>query len=529
MLLVELNPTPAHEPDPTLTRIELPSARRPGQVLRVDYRTDARCAFVRLRAGWLYVATPVGLESFPELTRLVAQAPARGLATTLAALDGLRLLAFVAYDQSAEALHFGRTLDNFSALYFAHDDQRLIIADSALDVAQRRGPVRFSDADEAAYCKTWSPATEGSFLEGVRRTHAGVHYRATLDGATLERRLMAPGGDPLGQAAAVDLLRDEMRRLCATYGNQRIALRLSGGVDSRVVLAGLMDAVREGILRRDQIVLTSVLFPGFDCDESALIGEIARVSGFEWIGIEATPARVAESFEQTLRFEMPPFPTAFMGMLCMSAAGVRGAQIALSGHGGDEILDYDLADVLDRPLSARLRCLGLVRSLRRTSGIADEARALAVTCLGRRGMRGLRRELRQLGAEGWLHAHRLGRRLAGAPGCGYETMAVAAARQNLNTDAPLFRAGLIARLDPVGYRHVDGNYKAVARAYMAAVAPEIARVPTSKVVFDAAVNALLPSALQARDQIDSFSTNAYGRHEVYRAWRAQFNQTRGLA
>jgi len=86
----------------------------------------------------------------------------------------------------------------------------------------------------------------------------------------------------------------------------------------------------------------------------------------------------------------------------------------------------------------------------------------------------------------------------------------------------------------VGYHHIGGRYKAVARAYLHAVTPDIARVPTRKVVFDEAVHTLLPPPFappptRPPGPLDAVALGAYVGDEVFRAWRTRIVNTRGLA
>ena len=537
MILVERGPASSHAPaeparagEPAPDVLEFPSARRLGWSLKVHYRNDERSRFRRLPGGWLYVASPTGLECFPDLAAIIDNAHFTGLPAALDALEHMRPAAFVAYDEQTEELQFGRSLDGFASLYFGGELPAIVIGESNFVVARRLGPIRFSKADEEAYCKNWSPGPEGSFLEGVTRCFAGVRYRLRPNRDSVERCLMAPDADLVDQDQAVILLRDEMRRICATYGNKRVALRLSGGVDSRVVLAGLMDAVREGILRRDQVLLTSVVFPGQNSDESPEISEVAQRSGFELAAIEVFPEQAAQGFDRSLQFDAPPFPTAFMGLMCVDEARRRGSDVMLSGHGGDEIFDFDLADVLGLPLSERLRQLALIRWFRDTRGLVGGVTALAQAVLGRRGLRGLRGTLCSLALSSQsFGAHRLGRRTAVALGYGYECAAVATARRAMYIDVPLFRIAWWSHFDSVACRRSYGSsYKAVAWEFIKQTVPDLAVVGARKVTFGATLGALLPDLRLECDRVDSGLQRSYATCGAYRAWRTRLEKRGAL-
>lgn len=526
--------TRQHRSDPVMPEspqgqvLDVSSPAHPELRDTVQASTDARSAFVRGPDGWLHVTTPVGLDQFPAVVRALDLIHTHGLDAALDALDDSRPVAYMAGCQRRGSLHFGRSLDGFASLNFGHNRERLVISDSRIEVARALGEVRLSQADKQRWCRDFRIEPESSFYEGVQRGFAGVRY--TVAGGQLEpgsRRFMAPESQVSANEDPVRILTDGLREIFATYGNQRVALRLSGGADSRVLLVGLMDAVRQGFLQRDQILCTSVLFPGFDCDESSIIQRLIELSGFEWIGIEATLQRARRGYKNGLNLPAPPFPTSFIGSLCAEEARRREASLVLTGHGGDELFQFDLTDLLGRAWSARWRSLDLIRYLRQAKGILDETRALFSTLLGRRAQRTLVRQLRahQLPMTD-LHAHRLLRRLLLAQGCGYENAAVACANIGLFFDAPFFRGSFLPRIDPAaGIRTRAFPDKAIAHAYLRTHAPDIAAVTCKKVPFDSAVTALFAPPNPNRDAVDSKAARTYHANEGYADWSADPEQT----
>jgi hypothetical protein len=516
-------PPVASPSDAAVTHLEFSGTRRPGNRYSIRYRLDERCAFVRGRGWWLYAASPTGLAIFTGLRELLSQAPAPALplATVLEKLEDLRPVAFLAFDETTETLHFGRSLDGFASLFFGTAESRLVIADSRTAVAERLGPVRFSERDRQEWCAHFVLHPEGSFYEGVQRCFAGTRYQiAAHEGAPRIACLLAADADAASYSDPVGLLTDGLRALFAGYGNRKVALRLSGGVDSRVLLVGLMDAVREGILRRDQVFCTSVLFPGFDCDESAEIRQIIELSGFEWVGIEATEENVRQAWDKCLHLPAPPFPTSFMGVLCVDVAKSHGAEILLSGHGGDEVFDFDLAEALRGSLLTRLARSRCILSMRGSQTPIDYLKGMTNVFLGPASSRTLLRRIRQAGLPTKaLHAYRSGFRLNAAAGCGYEMAACLATQKGMATDVPLFRGPFWSSLPPVA---MDGSrrfrYKAAARDYMAMRAPEIARVATRKSAFDAFVAHHFGPRPQKCDAIDKPSAAAYASKQGYDGW-----------
>ena len=482
------------DPVASYFRLDIPDARRPGVVDSICYGTDQCSGFAHLRDGWLYVSTPVGLDCFPELAALITSGPELEVKAVLQTLEQARLAVFVVGETNG-SIYFGRSTDGFGSLFFGGGSgSRLVISDSRLILARTLGELAFSRADEEHWCSRFILEPEGSFLQGVKRCFAGIRYCSGPEAPYAPRgKVMDPEADVVSDADSTSYLGHELLKVLSTYGNKRIALLLSGGLDSRVVLVAILDAIRRGILRREQILCVSALFPGLDCDESNEISQIAGLAGLEWLGIDISTSLVESTLEHCLDLPAPPFPTSFVAAACMMEAKRHGAQIVISGHGGDEIFDFDLADVLTLPMRERMRRYPMIRRFRRTDSWIGKGKVLGSIVAGSWTLRSARRSLRAFPfGDALAIAHRPGRRLGLAQHCGYEVSACAAASLGLLRDAPLFRAALFSRLTPIGQRPSSHSYKHLARAYMEAQEPDIASVPARKVLFESAVNTFFP-------------------------------------
>ncbi len=505
-------------------RLSISSVKRPGLVSQINYRTDERCTFVQMRGWWLYVATPVGLECYPALTALLASAPTLGKQETLERLEDLRLLTFVVFCEATDEVFFGRSLDGFGSLFFANQSSRLIISDSRQRGAASLGHVKLSVDDESFWSEQACLQPEASFYEQVNRCFAGVRYYADSgERSMVSRHLMATNSQPLNQANSVDLLHGGLLDVFATYREKRVALRLSGGIDSRVLLVGLLEAVRRGILRREQVLCVSVLFPGFDCDESEEIREIVRSAGFEWVGIVADADNVRGAYEHCLQFPAPPYPTSFIGALCLAEAKKRGAQIMLSGHGGDEIFDFNLTDLLAGNLIDRIRRARLIGLYRNADGFVDECKALASVCFGRHVLRTTRRTMESFGLDARaIHSHRLGVRIALAQSSGYELSACNVAAAGMLIDVPFLRGPFFPRFDPAFWAlESSDEYKVVARRYIRERAPAMYATRARKVFFDSMLNRYFQVIGKNCDGLDGSKTCSYAAIRVYADWRSR--------
>ncbi len=519
-----LQPMPCAAPDAPQPCLDLSSPAHPGARDTLHVQTDERSILWRGPDWWLYAATPVGVACFPALTELLARGQTQGLDAVLDGLEDLRPVAYVAGCLRSGNLHFGRSLDGFTSLFFGHDHRRLVIGDARTEVARQLGEVRLSRADEQRWCRDFLLEPEGSFYEDVKRCFAGVRYRVPAARLEPDRRcLMAPESRVLAEADPVRILTDGLRQIFRTYGNRKVALRLSGGADSRVLLVGLMDAVRQGILQRDQVLCTSVLFPGFECDEGPVIRRIVELSGFEWVGVEATAENVRDAHQHCLSLPTPPFPTSFMGVLCAQEAHRRDADLLLTGHGGDELFDYNLLDLMGHPLGARIQNALAIETLWGTDSWKGSLKAAVRIVAGRYSLRGVRSLLALHALPGRsLHAHRLGRRLVLARGCGYEMVSHTTARYSMCTDVPLLRGPFLMRMDPALPRFARRRHgKEIAHAYMKAHSTEVAAVTSRKVAFGAPVNEFLFHAHRNSDTVDESPGSLYAAGVIYRDWKSQ--------
>ncbi len=507
--------------------IDHPAA--PERQTRIHWMADAHCAVASSRDAWLYVASPLALDAFPAVQGLIARAASQSLQAVLASLEDIRPLAFVAIERDSGRLHFGRSLDGFASLYFAEADHRLIVADAAARVAAALGTPKLDEAAGTFWQEHCYLEPETSFHTGVKRCFAGVQYQApAASGQALQRRLMTPDKAATGPIDTTTELVTGLREMYAGYGNKKVALLLSGGMDSRVLLVGLMDAVQQGILHRDQILCTSVLFPGFDCDESEGIRQIMAIAGFEWIGIEANAEKARRGQAACLDLPAPPFPTAFMGSLCRAEARKSDTDIMLGGYGGDELCDFNLHDLLAQPLAVRLQSLDLIRFVRRSQDWKAGLKSLLVALLGR----GSQRALHHLRAAHHLppsfrHVHRLGMRLNLARGTGYEMAAQACLRDGMSLDIPFLRGPFFTRFDPASsLRTWRYQYKAIARHYLDARGGQLVDIQERKVPFDAVIDQFLLEKTANCDPVDSCNKRNYAAIDAYRSWCAR--QTRGL-
>ncbi len=158
----------------------------------------------------------------------------------------------------------------------------------------------------------------------------------------------------------------------AAQGAQRPAVRLSGGLDSACVAAGL--AAREV---SDGTIALSAVFPTHaETDERELIEATARHAGLalELISFDDRASILAPALEHIERWSLPPVsPNLFVWKPVMAEARRLGVDAMLDGEGGDELFGFAPHLIADRLRTGR--ALAAWRLTRRIPGVGAEADA----------------------------------------------------------------------------------------------------------------------------------------------------------
>ncbi len=154
-------------------------------------------------------------------------------------------------------------------------------------------------------------------------------------------------------------------------GAQRPAVRLSGGLDSSCVSAGL-------VARRTQTapgLALSGIFPAHpETDERELIEATARHCGLplELIPFDDRASILAPALEHIDRWSLPPAtPNLFVWEPLMARARELGVDVMLDGEGGDELFAFAPHLIADRLRKGR--ALAAWRLTNRIPGIGTDA------------------------------------------------------------------------------------------------------------------------------------------------------------
>ena len=214
-----------------------------------------------------------------------------------------------------------------------------------------------------------------TMYEGMRRLPAG--HRLILDGrrASAERwwHLRYAGVAQGSESALGEHLREVAFAAIgrAAAGAERPAVKLSGGLDSACVAAGL---AANGFADGRALALGGTFATDPEADERELIEATARHTRLSLQPIAFDPAgsMLAPALAHIARWQLPPAtPNLFLWQPLMARARELGVDVMLDGEGGDELFGlpaYLIADMLraGRPhtawsLAGRIPGMGLRR------------------------------------------------------------------------------------------------------------------------------------------------------------------------
>jgi len=198
-----------------------------------------------------------------------------------------------------------------------------------------------------------------TLYEGLHSLRAGHRLHMDQHGSRSERwwRLQFAGVDAGSEGMLADALRAAAYSAVsrALTGSERPAVKLSGGLDSACVAAGL--AASE-LADGRALALAGTFADHPATDESHLIEATARHTRLtlEQIPFDPSSSMLAPAVEHIVRWRLPPAtPNLFLWRPLMARARELGVDLILDGEGGDELFGLAPVFIADMLRSGRLR------------------------------------------------------------------------------------------------------------------------------------------------------------------------------
>lgn len=266
----------------------------------------------------------------------------------VAALDIERDRCVIARDQlGAQPLVYGLVADG---LLFAEHERDLLEVLPCSPSPDRLTLLQWVD-------RGVTPA-ERTFYEGVQRLPAGQRLTLgqmrtsvepwwSLSYQGVEKGSKVELGERIRDAAFAAVAR-------AAASSERPAVKLSGGLDSSCVAAGLA----AGGFTNGRASAIGGTFPAYPVsDERELIEETARCAHLpvELVAFDSRNSMLAAGLEHIVRWRLPPAtPNLFLWQPVLARARELGTDLVLDGEGGDELFGLAPYLIADRLRAGRL-------------------------------------------------------------------------------------------------------------------------------------------------------------------------------
>lgn len=371
---------------------------------------------------------------------------------------------------------------------------------------------------------------EDTIDAGVRRVVPGHVYTFTATNAAEAPRRTAywlPPPEDRDRGAEVPALAEELRfvldrAVARTLAAKPGAVTLSGGMDSTTIWALARQRARKGDARAGLVAAVSLLFPGFECDESHFIREILALTGGEAISVDAAAVEPLAAIEKLIGVVEEPFvPTLYHGQLIADAARNAGRGVVYYGFGGDEWLTgsaHYLGDELSR--GHLIRALTDARTLLHGTRRERLRKLARFTVIPVSGL-----PWRRYRAPAWLHPSRYAALLSLPPETArsragkalQRTLATHRAASYVgNAELVAARAGVEIRCPLHDLDLIEFAFRTPGRAFMEG--------RRAKHLLRAAMKDLLPASVVERPDKPEFSgpirrwVSSFARREEARSW-----------
>ena len=284
--------------------------------------------------------------------RITGQGLVGALPTEVGDLGGTFSVAATTGDR----LVLARSLFGGRSMYFARD-----AGHRALVACSRLGPLAGSlstapalDVTRLAALVLGVPALDerSTIFDGIRRVVPGETLSFGYEGDIFRSRAALIPLDAAPRDWASEL-RGEFERAVsrATSGCKRVAILLSGGLDSSAVFAALVARERGASAREVADIMAITL--DFDASHSdrPYLDSLAKAYGI--VPVRVAPNECASHAFSSLVIDGAPraWPSAAMEVHLLEVARAGGADVVLSGVGGDFFFDLEFISFGERALA----------------------------------------------------------------------------------------------------------------------------------------------------------------------------------
>ena len=189
--------------------------------------------------------------------------------------------------------------------------------------------------------------TGRTFFRGVSKLPPAHSLTASVEG-TAVTRYWSPEGHPDGDRTDRPLVvLDRFRELLIASVAHRVntdfpvAAHLSGGIDSSSVVVAAAELYRRDASDRPDICTVSAVFPGLECDETALIRAVSSRLPFRALTYQPDSGPLLDGLQEELWVVDSPFVSVLRNAWRREAGLLEelGIHSLLTGLGGDELLD----------------------------------------------------------------------------------------------------------------------------------------------------------------------------------------------
>ncbi len=270
--------------------------------------------------------------------------------------------AVVFFDRRRRKLYAARDPMGFRPFHYFFDGKTFLFASDLIQILQDRRIARTPNEEFFAEVLAGGPFTRrGTVIPNIYRLEGAACLSVDSGGIRHREYYDLEAAKPLrfktyddAAAGLREVLTEAVR--CRMRATGDVASHLSGGLDSSSIVCIAHDLSQRGVVN-NRVQSYSMILTDPNAQEREFIAEVERACGrptCECPGLEADASWYANYV--TEHIDLPPYPNSAMFEPLMQAVSAGGMRVALSGHGGDHLMNGDEGD-----LSSLVRGIHFVR------------------------------------------------------------------------------------------------------------------------------------------------------------------------